>query len=137
MAADAALVLLAHGSRDPEWAGPFLVLRERLAQRLPGTPVELAFLEQMRPTLPEAIAGLAARGAERVTVLPLFMAQGSHLREQLPAIVARACEENPGVLVRTSSVCAGEAEPVLEAIAAWAIEEHERTRAADLGHPLA
>jgi sirohydrochlorin cobaltochelatase len=136
MSADVALVLLAHGSRDPEWARTFLVLRERLAQRLPGTPVELAFLEQMRPALPEAIAGLAARGAERITVLPLFMAQGSHLREQLPAIVARACEDNPGVLVRTST-CAGESEQVLEAIAAWAIEEHERTRVADLGHPLA
>ena len=136
MSAESALVLLAHGSRDPEWARPLRTLRERLAQRLAGTPVELAFLEQMRPDLAEVIGSLGARGVERVTVLPLFMAQGTHLREELPRIVARACEHNPGVLVRTAPA-AGEAESVLEALAGWAIAEHQRTRNADLGHPLA
>ena len=136
MASDTALVLFAHGSRDPEWARPFEALRDRLQRRLPDTPVVLAFLEQMRPGLPEAIATLADQGIERVTVLPLFMAQGRHLREELPRIIARACEDNPGVLVRTSAAV-GEVESLLHAIADWAVAEHERTRAADLGHPLA
>ncbi len=97
MAADIALVLFAHGSRDPQWARPFEALRERLERRLPDTPVMLAFLEQMQPALPEVIGALADQGIERITVLPLFMAQGSHLREELPRIIARACEDNPGV----------------------------------------
>ena len=136
MASDSALVLFAHGSRDPEWARPFEALRARLEQRLPDTPVVLAFLEQMQPDLPRAIGTLADQGIERITLLPLFMAQGSHLREELPRIVARACEDNPGVLVRTSAAV-GEVESVLQAIADLAVTEHERTRAADLGHPLA
>jgi sirohydrochlorin cobaltochelatase len=136
MASDSALVLFAHGSRDPEWARPFEALRARLERRLPATAVMLAFLEQMQPNLPEAIGMLAGQGIERVTVLPLFMAQGSHLREELPRIVARACEDNPGVLVRTSAPV-GEVECLLQALADWAVAEHERTRAADLGHPLA
>jgi sirohydrochlorin cobaltochelatase len=136
MASDSALVLFAHGSRDPEWARPFEALRARLERRLPATPVVLAFLEQMQPSLPAAIGMLADQGIERVTVLPLFMAQGRHLREELPRIVARACEDNPGVLVRTSAPV-GEVESLLQALADWAVAEHERTRAADLGHPLA
>jgi sirohydrochlorin cobaltochelatase len=136
MASDSALVLFAHGSRDPEWARPFEALRARLERRLPDTPIVLAFLEQMQPSLPQAIGTLADRGIERITLLPLFMAQGSHLREELPHIVARACEDNPGVLVRTSAAV-GEVESLLQAIADWAVGEHERTRAADLGHPLA
>jgi sirohydrochlorin cobaltochelatase len=136
MTAEAALLLLAHGSRDAEWAKPFHALRERLARRLPGTPVELAFLEHMRPGLAEAIAALADRGVERITLLPLLMAQGTHLRLELPGLVARACEDNPGVLVRTTQAL-GEVEPLLDAIADWGVAEHDRTRAADLGHPLA
>ena len=45
MASGSALVLFAHGSRDPEWARPFEALRARLERRLPATPVVLAFLE--------------------------------------------------------------------------------------------
>jgi sirohydrochlorin cobaltochelatase len=131
-----AIVLFAHGSRDPEWARPFRALRARLEQRLPGTPIELAFLERMTPTLPEAIGALADRGIERITVVPLFMAQGNHLRLELPQIVARACADNPGVLVRTCAAV-GEVDGLLDAIADWASSEHERTRAADLGHPAA
>lgn len=131
-----AIVLLAHGSREPEWARPFARLRERLAERLPDVPVELAFVEHMKPDLATVIASLGSRGIERVTLLPLFMAQGRHLRDGLPQMVARACAENPGVLVRTGPAV-GEVESVLEAMADWAIAEHERTRTADLGHPLA
>ena len=131
-----AVVLFAHGSRDPEWAQPFRALRAKLEQRLPGTPIELAFLEQMTPTLPDAIGVLADRGIERITVVPLFMAQGSHLRLELPQIIARACADNPGVLVRTCAAV-GEVDTLLDAIADWAGAEHSRTRAADLGHPTA
>jgi sirohydrochlorin cobaltochelatase len=136
MTAQSALLLLAHGSRDPAWAQPFETLRERLEQRLPGTPVRLAFLEHMSPSLPEAIGALADLGVERITVLPLLMAQGTHLRLELPRLVARACEDNPGVLVRTTQAL-GEVEQLLDAITDWGVAEHERTRAADLGHPLA
>jgi sirohydrochlorin cobaltochelatase len=131
-----AVVLFAHGSRDPEWARPFHALRARLERRLPGTLVELAFLEQMTPRLPDAIGALANRGIERITVVPLFMAQGKHLRLELPQIVARACADNPGVLVRTCAAV-GEVDGLLDAIADWAGAEHNRTLAADLGHPTA
>jgi sirohydrochlorin cobaltochelatase len=136
MPGDSALILFAHGSRDPGWARPVEALRIELQRRLPDTPVVTAYLEHMQPDLAEAIGALAGRGVERISVLPLFMAEGRHLREELPRIVARACEDNPGVLVRTSAAV-GEAERVLQAIADWALDEHERTRAADLGHPLA
>ncbi|MCC7082605.1 MAG: CbiX/SirB N-terminal domain-containing protein [Burkholderiales bacterium] len=136
VAADSAVVIFAHGSRDPEWVRPFEALRARLEQRLLDTPIALAFLEQIRPDLVQVIGELADKGIQRVTVLPLFMAQGRHLREELPRIVARACEINPGVLVRTSAAV-GEIESLMQAIVDWAATEHTRTRAADLGHPVA
>lgn len=132
----AGIVLFAHGARDPEWARPFQRIRDLLLSRTPDTPVELAFLEIMRPNLAEAIAALASQGVEIVTLVPLFMAQGGHLRRDLPEIVRRACEDNPGVIVRQTPPV-GEIDMLLAAIADWITREDAYTRRADLGGPLA
>jgi sirohydrochlorin cobaltochelatase len=131
-----AIILFGHGARDPEWAQPFHRIRAILRARASATPVELAFLEHMRPTLIEAVTALAERGTERITLVPLFMAQGGHLRNDLPVMVQRACAANPGVLIRTSAAI-GEVDALLEAIATWATQEEARTRRADLGNPTA
>lgn len=130
------LVLFAHGARDPLWAEPFHRLIAKLNARRSGVPAELAFLEHMQPDLATAIGRLVARGIQRITLVPLFMGRGGHLRRDLPEIVARACEANPGVLVRTTDAI-GEVDALLNAIAAWVLEEHDRTGSADLGHPVA
>lgn len=130
------IVLFAHGARDPEWARPFARIRSLLEQRSPETLVELAFLESMRPTLAEAMSALADRGAERVTVVPLFMAQGNHLRKDFPDVVRRACAVNPGLSVRIAPAI-GDVDALLEAIAQWVLREEAATRDADLDPPLA
>ena len=131
-----AIILFAHGARDREWARPFERIRSLLAQRSPKTPVELAFLELMRPTLAEAMSALADRGAERVTVVPLFMAQGNHLRNDFPELVRRACENNPGLSIRIAPAI-GDVDALLDAIAQWILREEAATRDAGLDHPLA
>jgi sirohydrochlorin cobaltochelatase len=130
------IVLFAHGARDPEWARPFARIRSLLEQRSPTTPVELAFLESMRPNLAEAMGALADRGAERVTIVPLFMAQGNHLRKDFPEVVRRASEMNPGLSVRVAPAI-GDVDALLDAIAQWILREEAVTRNADLGHPQA
>jgi len=134
--APSAVVLYAHGSRDPAWAQPFRRLQTLLAQSAPNLDVELAFLESMTPALSQAIAALAARGAQRVTVIPLFLGQGGHLRRDLPEQVRAACNANPGVVVRTAGAV-GESDDVLRAMVRWVLEEDAWTRSADLGGPLA
>lgn len=130
------IVLFAHGARDPLWAQPFQRLIAKLNASSPGVAAELAFLEHMQPDLETAIGRLASRGVERITLVPLFMGRGGHLRRDLPEIVARACEKNPGVVVRTTDAI-GEVDALLDAINGWVLEEHDRTGSADLGHPVA
>jgi sirohydrochlorin cobaltochelatase len=84
------IVLFAHGSRDPDWARPFQRISTELARGLPGTEIRLAYLEHMRPSLPEALAELAAAGVASVRVVPLFFGLGGHLRQDLPRLVAAA-----------------------------------------------
>ncbi|NBR30176.1 MAG: cobalamin biosynthesis protein CbiX, partial [Betaproteobacteria bacterium] len=50
-----ALVLFAHGARDPQWAEPFKRIQAAVRARRSGAVVELAFLELMQPVLADAI----------------------------------------------------------------------------------
>ncbi len=94
-----ALILFAHGSRDPEWVKPFEALREKLQQRSPHVAVALAYLEASPPSLDETIRALAARGVTTLRVLPLFLAMGKHLRNDIPALAARVAAAHAGLTI--------------------------------------
>lgn len=112
------IVLFAHGARDPEWARPFEAIRDRARQGRPEHPVALAYLEMMQPTLEQAIASLVEQGASAVTVFPLFMAQGGHLKQDLPRILEGIRATYPRVPISLESAI-GEVPEVLDAITAW------------------
>ncbi|HZZ91754.1 MAG TPA: CbiX/SirB N-terminal domain-containing protein [Usitatibacter sp.] len=112
------IVLFAHGARDPEWAAPFQQVRARLTASRPECRVELAFLELMSPTLEESIARLVEQGALAVTVFPLFMAQGGHLKQDLPRILDDVRARHPRIPIALEKPI-GEVPEILDAIAAW------------------
>ena len=85
-AASSALILFAHGSRDPEWVRPFERLRENVRKQTPGIAVELAYLESSAPDLDLCVRMLANDGITMIKVLPLFLALGKHLRIDIPLI---------------------------------------------------
>jgi len=111
-----AVILFAHGAREPEWAKPFESIRERL--RAAGTPVELAFLEFMSPSLDEAAGRLADKGIEMVVIVPLFLAQGAHLKRELPAMVAKIRKRHAKTEFRVTPAL-GDSSEILAAIAEW------------------
>jgi sirohydrochlorin cobaltochelatase len=108
------IVLFAHGSREPEWARPF----QRIAARLRTEfLVELAYLERMKPTLEEAVASLASMGAKRVRIVPVFLGEGGHVREDLPRLAAAARARHADVEIVLEPAI-GERNEVTDAIAA-------------------
>jgi sirohydrochlorin cobaltochelatase len=113
-----ALILFAHGSRDPEWALPFRAVREKVSLKKPGVEVELAFLELMQPTLPYAVARLVSAGHQHITIAPLFMAQGAHLKRDLSLLIAELRERHGGIALKLLPA-AGETESVMDAVSTW------------------
>jgi len=115
-----AIVLFAHGARDPRWAEPFAAVAARVRAALPGCSVALAFLELMEPTLADAAAELVAAGATRIDVVPLFLGTGGHLRSDLPRLVDALRAMHPAVEVRLHAAI-GEHAAVVEAMATAAV----------------
>ena len=114
------LILFAHGARDPRWAEPFLAIAERIRTADPARPVELAFLELMEPDLAEAARRLAAGGATRIDVVPLFLGMGGHLRNDLPPLVEAIRAELPGIGIRLHPAI-GENDAVIAVVASAAL----------------
>ena len=115
-----ALVLFAHGGRDPGWAAPFERLRQITQAQLPDVAVTLAYLDLMQPALAETVSRLSQAGTEEVTVVPVFLAQGGHLLRDLPSIVAKLQTDNPGLILRVAGAVGEDAE-VLRAIAQYCV----------------
>lgn len=115
-----ALILFAHGARDPRWAEPFRRLQQ-LAQTLsPDVTVSLAFLELMTPRLPELVEQLVQDGCDDVTVVPVFFGQGGHVLRDLPAMIEQIKGAHTGLKIR-SAQAVGEDPEVLNAIARYCI----------------
>ena len=114
------IVLFGHGSRNADWAAPFEAIRREIAQQQPEAVVELAFLELMQPTLPDAITSLVTRGVGKVAVIPVFISAGSHVREDLPVLVEEAQLRNPGLQIDVAEPL-GDAPAMLQAMARYAL----------------
>jgi sirohydrochlorin cobaltochelatase len=115
-----AIVLLAHGARDPEWARPIEAIAARLRNLMPDSEVQLAFLELMTPDIETAVTALAARGARHVRVVPVFLAQGGHVKRDIPAKIdglrARLLPSHPDFSIELEPAI-GEQCAVIDAIA--------------------
>ena len=116
-----AIILFAHGARDPEWANPLRRIQAVVRERIAEVPVELAFLEVIAPSLPESTARLVAEGARKIVVLPLFIARGGHLKREVPEMLDGLRSTYPDVQFSLGTAI-GENEIVVQAMASAALE---------------
>ena len=101
-----AIVLFAHGSRDPLWHRPMQAVAERVAAQQASLPedaagpvaVVCAYLELSTPSLLDAVQALVALGCTHVRVVPMFLGVGKHVREDLPVMLQALRDAHPQVV---------------------------------------
>ncbi|SDP79586.1 sirohydrochlorin cobaltochelatase [Rhodoferax sp. OV413] len=91
------IILFAHGSRDPLWRLPMEAVAAQVAATDPQVQVLCAYLELTQPDLPSAAQQLVAQGVQQLTVVPLFLGVGKHVREDLPQLMDGLRQAHPGV----------------------------------------
>jgi len=89
------LILMPHGSKNPQWTAPFHKLAEDLQKELGADALHLAFMEIASPNLLDAARAMMKTKVRKGSVLPLFLAKGSHFNEDIPAQIAAAQTEFP------------------------------------------
>lgn len=114
------LILFAHGARDARWREPFERLLRKVQAIRGDLAVALAFLEIMQPDLPAAADALVAQGCTTLRIVPVFLGQGGHVREDLPAAVESLRSRYPGLAIELR-LAIGEDDGVLDEIAATAV----------------
>ncbi|MET8454048.1 sirohydrochlorin chelatase [Streptomyces sp. NPDC005209] len=80
-----ALVLVAHGSRDPRALTTVRTLAERVRELRPRLPVHLGHIELNEPLLPDTLAAL---GDADAVLVPLLLTRGYHVKRDIPELAA-------------------------------------------------
>ncbi|MFF4268651.1 sirohydrochlorin chelatase [Streptomyces sp. NPDC001536] len=80
-----ALVVVAHGSRDPRALSTVRTLLDKVRALRPGLPVHLGHIELNEPLLPDTLAALGDREA---ILVPLLLSRGYHVKRDIPEMAA-------------------------------------------------
>lgn len=92
-----AIVLFAHGSRDPLWRLPIDAVASQMLRESPDTAVRCAFLELTTPDLDSTVEELVQAGHRFVRIVPMFLGVGRHAREDLPRLVLALQQRHPAL----------------------------------------
>lgn len=80
-----ALVVVAHGSRDPRALSTVRTLLDKVRDLRPGLPVHLGHIELNEPLLPDTLASL---GDSEAILVPLLLSRGYHVKRDIPEMAA-------------------------------------------------
>jgi sirohydrochlorin cobaltochelatase len=120
-----AIVLVAHGSPDPDWRRPLERLVDLLATEL-GDRVALAYLAHP-PSIDDAIAQLERAGHRRVLVVAALLSPGGrHVKQDIPEAVAAARARYPQIEIEIDPGALGDDEQVIAALARASLERLTR-----------
>jgi len=125
-----AIVLIAHGSPDPDWHQPLVAMAARLRERLArehvareGKPrqVVLAYLGSSSPSVDEAIGELYEGGHREVLVLSAFLSPGGkHIKRDVPQVIDTLRSRHPELHLVLQHGALGAEPEVVEAMASAA-----------------
>ncbi|RSS84390.1 sirohydrochlorin chelatase [Streptomyces sp. WAC06614] len=99
-----ALLVVAHGSRDPRHAATVHALTERVRSLRPGLRVETAYLDFTTPSVGQALSSLYLSGVREVVALPLLLTRAFHAKADVPAALAESSARLPDLTVRIADV---------------------------------
>jgi sirohydrochlorin cobaltochelatase len=88
------LLLVGHGSREPEGNDEILAFAAAWRARRPGWRIETCFIEFAQPSVHDGLVA-AARGARRVLVLPLILNAAGHVKMEIPEEIEHARAHQP------------------------------------------
>ena len=91
------IILLAHGSRREVANNVLPQLASMIQEDRSFGKVDSAFLQFTSPSLETALEEHIKEGVKNITVVPVFLFNGIHLKEDIPEILEKKKEKHPDV----------------------------------------
>ena len=95
-----AIMVLGHGSRDPQASAEFTALVEQIQARMDGWLVGHGWLEFARPTIGEGLELLRQAGATDILAVPGMLFAAGHVKNDLPSELHEFAHRHPEVRIR-------------------------------------
>lgn len=92
---NAAIILVFHGSRNPQAETEAAVFAESIRTLLPGREILHGFLRECQPDIRSSIAQAANSGAKTIRLIPVFALTGNHISIDIPFIMREAGAAHP------------------------------------------
>lgn len=93
-----AILVMVHGSRVKATADELNTMIDKLNQQAnESTRYFPCYMEIQSPSLAEALPSVAEQGYQEIDLLPLFVLEGRHVREDIPEQFQEAQKQYPNV----------------------------------------
>jgi sirohydrochlorin ferrochelatase len=94
-----AILVLAHGSREKQTQDTLEKITEMTKAQLPNSIIETAYMEFCDINLEKGLNILVEKGAKEIVVVPYFLFEGIHIREDIPGEIKEYLKKHPNVTV--------------------------------------
>ena len=93
------VLIAGHGSRQKSTEQTLETVVGLVREKLPETLIQTAYMEFGQPDVPAGLEKLVERGATEIAVVPYFLFDGIHIREDIPEIIDAFQKANPGLKI--------------------------------------
>jgi sirohydrochlorin ferrochelatase len=104
------LILLGHGSNDPQVAHVSHQIREGLLAIRPELDIHVAFLDHCTPSGMQMVNKLVSRGVEEIVFVPLLLSDAFNVQADVPALLTKIRASFPELRVIASRPIGPEAQ---------------------------
>lgn len=116
-----AILILAHGSREKSTLNTLEEITQMTKDQLPNVLIETAYMEFCDINLEKGLDILVGKGAKEIVVVPYFLFEGIHIREDVPTEINEYLKTHPDISVKMGKVLG--ADPRLADVLADRIRE--------------
>ncbi|HSF34340.1 MAG TPA: sirohydrochlorin chelatase [Candidatus Tectomicrobia bacterium] len=95
-----ALLLVGHGSRDPDGQREFMEFAAKVQQAAGARPVVPCFLELAEPTIPQGVARCMELGYRDIAAVPVLLFAARHNKHDVPGEFDHVRQHHPDLRIR-------------------------------------
>ena len=93
------ILILAHGSRDKSAEDTLKKIITMLKEEMKDCIIEYAFLQFSQLTLQKGLDRLIDKGIKDIKIIPYFLFDGIHIRENIPREIEDYLKHNPDIKI--------------------------------------